>query len=36
MVKYSCERCGKSFDRKCRYDEHINRKIPCRIKNAAL
>ena len=29
MVKYSCEKCGKSFKQKGHYTNHINRKNPC-------
>jgi hypothetical protein len=29
MVKYTCERCIKEFDRKSNYKSHLNRKIPC-------
>ena len=29
MVKYSCERCGKEFSQKSRYDSHNRRKTPC-------
>ena len=29
MTKYKCKRCLKDFDRKCNYETHINRKIPC-------
>jgi hypothetical protein len=31
MVVYRCDRCKKCFNRKCNYDDHINRKIPCEI-----
>lgn len=30
MVKYSCERCGKEFSQKSRYDSHNIRKLPCK------
>ena len=33
MVSYTCGRCKKIFNQKCKYDEHINRKIPCIINN---
>jgi mRNA-degrading endonuclease RelE of RelBE toxin-antitoxin system len=33
MPKYSCERCGKEFNQKCHYNDHINRKIPCPPKS---
>lgn len=39
MPKYNCERCGKDFKQKCDYNDHINRKIPCKIlaqKNTIL
>lgn len=29
MVKYSCDKCGKSFKQKGHYTNHINRKNPC-------
>ena len=29
MVKYSCERCGKSFKQKGHYMKHLQRKTPC-------
>ena len=31
MPKYNCERCGKEFKQKCDYNDHIKRKIPCKI-----
>lgn len=33
MVVYECDRCYKKFYQKCKYDRHINRKIPCQMKN---
>jgi uncharacterized C2H2 Zn-finger protein len=35
---YNCDRCLKSFDQKCHYTYHINRKNPCIeiVKNCAL
>ena len=30
MPKYNCERCGKEFKQKCDYNDHINRKKPCK------
>ena len=32
MVEYKCNRCKKRFDHKRRYEEHLNKKIPCPIK----
>lgn len=29
MVVYTCERCLKTFDKKYKYDVHVNRKNPC-------
>lgn len=29
MVKYSCERCGKTFKQKGHYMKHLQRKTPC-------
>ncbi len=29
MVKYSCPKCNKEFDRKSNYLDHINKKFPC-------
>jgi adenine-specific DNA methylase len=29
MVKYICEKCGKNFAQKSRYDSHKRRKTPC-------
>lgn len=31
MVSYSCEKCGKNFDRKCNYEKHIKRTKPCTL-----
>jgi len=33
MSNYICERCKKSFKQKSRYDIHMKRKLPCKIKN---
>lgn len=33
MVVYTCPRCQKQFNQKCVFDKHINRKIPCLVKN---
>ena len=33
MVLYTCQRCGRKFDQKCKYDRHINRKFKCCINN---
>ena len=30
MSKYQCKRCLKDFAKKCNYESHINRKIPCK------
>jgi uncharacterized C2H2 Zn-finger protein len=30
MVSYTCERCHKTFNNKTKYDNHINRKYPCK------
>ena len=30
MVKYICEKCGKEFSNKFRYDSHNKRKTPCK------
>ena len=29
MVKYICEKCGKTFKQKCHYTKHLQRKTPC-------
>ena len=29
MVIYTCNQCGKKYNRKSSYDNHINRKMPC-------
>ena len=31
MVKYKCNRCNKTFNRKSNYIYHINRKRPCKL-----
>jgi hypothetical protein len=31
MVVYTCDRCKKIFRQKCKYDRHLQRKIPCKI-----
>lgn len=31
MVKYICETCKLAFDKKCRYDKHLERKTNCKI-----
>lgn len=33
MCKYSCEKCGKEFDKKSCYTSHLNKKNPCVVKN---
>ena len=32
MVEHTCERCLKTFSKKCDYTYHINRKNPCVLK----
>ena len=32
LVKYSCEKCFKTFSQKSHYDQHINRKKMCNIQ----
>ena len=29
MVKYTCPKCNKEFDKKSNYDTHMNKKKPC-------
>ena len=29
MVKYTCPKCDKIFDKKSNYDTHMNKKKPC-------
>ena len=29
MVKYTCPKCNKIFDKKSNYDTHMNKKKPC-------
>ena len=36
MVKYQCDRCGKTFKQKGHYTTHINRKNPCQEIEANL
>ena len=31
MVFYSCEKCGKNYNQKGRYDTHINKKVSCAV-----
>ena len=31
MVNYTCSRCGYKTDRKSSYDNHLNRKKPCKL-----
>jgi|TARA_Y100000389_G_scaffold191807_1_gene218545 DNA (cytosine-5)-methyltransferase 1 len=33
MVKYSCEKCGKEFNQKGHYTQHLNRKNPCVLES---
>src|SRR5579872_7251023 len=33
MVRYTCERCKRTFAKKSQYDQHINRKIPCPVND---
>jgi len=30
MPNYTCENCGKNFSQKGHYDNHIQRKTPCK------
>ena len=30
MVEYICSTCGKAFPRKSGYDDHLNKKNPCK------
>lgn len=30
MTQYNCDKCGKSFSQKSRFDSHNNRKTPCK------
>lgn len=32
MVKYNCDKCGKDFTQKSHYNQHINRKTPCKTE----
>ncbi len=36
MVKYTCEKCAKSFSQKSHYDKHLTRKNSCDIKTDKL
>jgi type I restriction-modification system DNA methylase subunit/restriction endonuclease S subunit len=36
MVKYVCKDCGNEFDQKSHYDRHLNKKIPCILKDKPL
>ena len=36
MVVYTCSRCGKQFLQKCKYDNHLNRKIKCFVTNKTI
>ena len=36
MVQYICPRCGLCFDKKCTYEKHANRKIPCPINTEEI
>ena len=37
MVKYSCNICGRSFKQKGHYNNHINKKTPCKpIENKII
>lgn len=33
MTKYKCEKCGKEFNRKSSYDDHLSKKYPCSTGN---
>ena len=35
MVKYSCEKCAKTFTQKSQYDKHVQLKKPCVIETPA-
>jgi len=34
MVLYTCEKCGKPFNRKSNYEQHLNKKNPCIYNNS--
>ena len=36
MVKHTCEKCKKEFNKKSTYLDHINKKIPCLIPKKIL
>ena len=36
MVEYKCKDCNTVFDQKSHYDRHINKKIPCVLKDKPL
>lgn len=36
MVLYTCVRCQKCFDQKCKYLEHINKQKPCIMQNKKI
>ena len=36
MVKHTCKKCGKTFNRKSSYDNHLNNKNGCNKNNAEL
>ena len=31
MIHYTCEKCGKEFNKKGHYTKHLNKKNPCII-----
>ena len=33
MVKYTCPKCDKIFDKKSNYDTHMNKKKPCNLES---
>lgn len=36
MGKYCCKTCGSKFSQKSHYDAHLNKKIPCELKDKSL
>ena len=36
MVKYTCEKCAKSFSQKSHYDKHLTRKNSCDVQTDKL
>ena len=35
-MKYTCSDCKKEFNQKSHYDRHVNKKIPCILKDKPL